>query len=42
VFGDDDEQERLNDCDDCLDARSCTEGVFACPDECVGVIDVTQ
>ncbi len=42
VFGEDDAQARLDDCDDCLDARSCTEGTFECADDCVGVIDVTQ
>jgi hypothetical protein len=32
-------QERLDDCDECLDSSSCIEA-FRCADDCVGLINV--
>jgi hypothetical protein len=35
---DEDKDRRLESCDSCIDDRSCSEAVFHCADDCVGVI----
>jgi hypothetical protein len=39
TFDLDEPQERLDDCDECLETSSCTEA-FRCTDDCVGLLDV--
>jgi hypothetical protein len=36
---DEDKEARLEECDECIEDRSCTGAVFACAAECAGVID---
>lgn len=36
------QEQRLEDCDACLNGVSCEEGVFMCTNRCVGVIDTNQ
>lgn len=30
--------EKIDDCDACIDDKSCSESTFACADECLGIV----
>ncbi len=35
---DNDKEQRLEDCDDCIDGESCSGAAFGCATECTGII----
>jgi hypothetical protein len=35
---DDDKESQLNQCDSCIDDKSCTAAAFSCATECVGIV----